>query len=125
MNFSSAMNSIPTWFGLADTSAAAAKTEEPDDGLITCIEPPSGWELVRFGELWQHRELLYFLVWRDVKVRYKQTVLGIAWGLLQPLLMMLVFTIFFGRMAGFATGEVPYPLFAFAGVLPWIIFSTA
>jgi lipopolysaccharide transport system permease protein len=125
MNFSSAMGSIPSWFGLAEKSSPEPNRDEPDDGLVTYIKPPSGWELVNSGELWQHRELLYFLVWRDVKVRYKQTVLGIAWGVLQPLMMMLVFTLFFGRMAGFATSQVPYPLFAFAGVLPWIFFSTA
>lgn len=125
MNLSSAMGSIPNWFGITDSSEGTVDADEKEDAPVTCIDPPSGWEWVRFRELWQHRELLYFLVWRDVKVRYKQTVLGVAWGLLQPLMMMLVFTIFFGRMAGFATGDVPYPLFAFAGVLPWIFFSTA
>lgn len=125
MTFSSAMGSIPNWLGLAEKSNNSPNGAKPDDGVVTYIEPPSGWELVKVGELWQHRELLYFLVWRDVKVRYKQTVLGVTWGLLQPLMMMLVFTLFFGRMAGFATGHVPYPLFAFAGVLPWIFFSTA
>lgn len=92
---------------------------------VTIIEPPSGWQLINFHELWKYRELCGFLVWRDVKVRYKQTLLGATWAVLQPLLMMIVFTIFFGRMAGVKSGGFPYPLFAFAGLLPWTFFSTA
>lgn len=87
---------------------------------ITVIEPKS---VVRLGELWEHRELLYFFVWRDVKVRYKQTALGAAWAVLQPLLTMLIFTIFFGRMAGIGSEGVPYPIFSYAGLLPWTFFS--
>jgi lipopolysaccharide transport system permease protein len=89
------------------------------------IRPPRGWQLINARELWQYRELLYFLTWRDVKVRYKQTVLGAAWAVLQPALMMVVFTIFFSRMAHVDSGGWPYPLFAFAGLLPWTFFSTA
>ncbi len=92
---------------------------------ITIIEPRSGWQLINFRELWRFRELLGFLVWRDVKVRYKQTLLGAAWAVLQPLLMMVVFTIFFARMANVNSGGHPYPLFAFAGLLPWAFFATA
>src|SRR5207248_5123714 len=88
-------------------------------------DPPTGWQLLNIRELWQFRELLFFLTWRDVKVRYKQTVLGAAWAILQPLLMMVVFTIFFSRMAGVPAGDLPYPLFAFAGLLPWTFFATA
>ena len=91
----------------------------------TVIEPARGWQLINFGELWQFRELLFFLVWRDVKVRYKQTVLGAAWAVLQPALMMVVFTVFFGRMANVPTGGIPYPLFVYAGLLPWTFFATA
>lgn len=91
----------------------------------TFIRPASGWQLVNVRELWQYRELLFFLTWRDVKVRYKQTVLGAAWAILQPVMMMVVFTIFFGRMAQVSSGNLPYPLFAFAGLLPWTFFSTA
>lgn len=91
----------------------------------TIIDSAEGWRLINAQELWRHRELLFYLVWRDVKVRYKQTALGAAWALLQPLLMMVVFTIFFSRMAGISTGDVPYSLFAFAGLLPWTFFSTA
>jgi lipopolysaccharide transport system permease protein len=81
--------------------------------------------LVNVRELYRFRELLFFLVWRDVKIRYKQTVLGVAWAVLQPLMMMAVFTVFFGRLAGLPAGDLPYPLFAFAGLLPWMFFATA
>jgi lipopolysaccharide transport system permease protein len=92
---------------------------------VTMIRPPQGWQWINVRELWQFRELLYFLIWRDVKVRYKQTLLGAAWAILQPLLMMFIFTIFFGRLAGVPSGGVPYPLFAYAGLLPWTFFATA
>jgi lipopolysaccharide transport system permease protein len=88
------------------------------------IQPSTSWSKLQPGELWAYRELLYFLVWRDVKVRYKQTVFGAAWALLQPLLLMLIFTFFFSRLAGIRT-EVPYPLFAYAGLLPWVFFAHA
>ncbi len=97
----------------------------PADVQRTVILPPRGWQLINARELWQFRELLFFLVWRDVKVRYKQTVLGAAWAILQPLMMMIVFTIFFGRMAKVPSGGLPYPLFAYAGLLPWTFFATA
>jgi lipopolysaccharide transport system permease protein len=80
---------------------------------------------VNLREFWAYRELLYFLTWRDVKVRYKQTVLGAAWAILQPLMMMLVFTFFFGRLAGIRSGDIPYPIFAYAGLLPWTFFANA
>ncbi len=93
--------------------------------VVTRIVPPQGWQWINAGELWRFRELIFFLTWRDVKVRYKQTLLGAAWAILQPLLMMVVFTIFFGRMAGVSSGGVDYPLFAYAGLLPWTFFATA
>src|SRR5688572_7932122 len=110
--------------------APPAVAAEPLDAAFvarpqTIIEPSSGWQLVNFAELWRFRELLYFLVWRDVKVRYKQTLLGVAWAVLQPALMMVVFTLFFGRMAKVPAGDLPYPLFVLAGLLPWTFFSTA
>jgi lipopolysaccharide transport system permease protein len=92
---------------------------------VTLLLPAGRWQLINLRELWQFRELVYFLTWRDVKVRYKQTLLGAAWAILQPLLMMVVFTIFFGRMAGVSSGGLPYPLFAYAGLLPWTFFATA
>jgi homopolymeric O-antigen transport system permease protein len=91
----------------------------------TVIEPPQRWQLINAKELWQYRELLGFLTWRDVKVRYKQTLLGASWAILQPAMMMIVFTVFFGRMAQVPTGDVPYPLFVYAGLLPWTFFATA
>jgi lipopolysaccharide transport system permease protein len=77
------------------------------------------------GELWRYRELLLFLIWRDLKVRYRQTVLGIAWAILQPVLMVVIFTVFFGRLAGLPSAGLPYPLFALAGLLPWLFFAAA
>ncbi len=92
---------------------------------VTLIRPPRGWQLINLRELWQARDLLYFLTWRDVKVRYKQTVLGAAWAVLQPALMMVVFTIFFRRLADVSSGDMPYPIFVYAGLLPWTFFATA
>lgn len=102
-----------------------SRLEGSNQRPLTLIEPPRGWQLVNLRELWRFRDLLYFLTWRDVKVRYKQTVLGAAWAVLQPLLMMIVFTIFFGRLANVSSGDLPYPIFAFTGLLPWTFFATA
>lgn len=85
----------------------------------------SGYRLFNLRELWAYRELLFFLTWRDVKIRYKQTILGVLWAILQPVLMMVVFTVVFGRMAKVPTGSVPYPIFVYAGLLPWTFFSRA
>ena len=92
---------------------------------VTHIEAGRGPTLAALRELWDHRELLYFFAWRDVKVRYKQTALGAAWAILQPLLTMLLFTVVFGRLAKIPSDGVPYPIFAYAGLLPWTFFSTA
>ena len=106
-----------------------AMTGEPGHSAasqaITVITPPQRRILLGAGELWRARDLLYFLAWRDVKVRYKQTALGAAWAVLQPAMMMVVFTLFFRRMAGVPAGDAPYPLFAYAGLLPWTFFATA
>jgi len=101
------------------SSVARASAELP---TIT-IKPSSGWAALRLGDLWEYRELLYFFVWRDVKIRYKQTLLGAAWAILQPLTTMLVFTIFFGRLAHVGSDGLPYPVFSFAGLLPWTFFA--
>ncbi len=85
----------------------------------TIIRPSRGWVGLNLGELWRYRELIYFLVWRDIKVRYKQTVLGAAWAILQPFLTMVVFSIFFGELAGMPSGDVPYPIFSYTALLPW------
>lgn len=97
----------------------------PEATAITNIERRSGWRFVDLGELWRYRELLFFLTWRDIKVRYKQTVLGAAWAVLQPFATMVVFSLFFGRLAEMQSGGTPYPLFVFAGLLPWFFFSNA
>src|ERR1041385_5573713 len=96
----------------------------PTEPLVV-IQPSRKWNLLNLKDVWAYRELLFFLTWRDVKVRYKQTALGAAWAILQPLFMMLIFTIFFGRLAGVASSGVPYPLFALAGLVPWTFFSNA
>lgn len=90
----------------------------------TIIEPPSGWIDLGFRELWRYRELLYFLAWRDVKVRYKQTLLGAAWAIIQPVTAMIIFSIVFGRLADMPSDDVPYPIFVYAGLLPWQFFSS-
>ncbi len=87
------------------------------------IAPSKGWRGIDFRELWEFRELLYFLVWRDVKVRYKQTTLGAAWAIIQPFSTMVVFSIFFGRLAKMPSDGVPYPIFSYAALLPWNYFS--
>lgn len=96
---------------------------EPAARAETIIEPSRGFLPLDLRALWQHRELIYFLGLRDIQVRYKQTALGMVWALLQPLLSMVVFTIFFGRLAGVPSDGVPYPLFVYAGLLPWMFFS--
>lgn len=93
-----------------------------EDRSPTIIKPSHGWAPLRLGELWEFRELLYFLVWRDVKVRYKQTVLGVAWAVLQPLFAMFVFSLFFGRLARMPSDGLPYPVFNLAGLVPWTFF---
>jgi lipopolysaccharide transport system permease protein len=93
------------------------------DGVEIVIRPRPGWIALDWRELYQARELLYFLTWRDVKIRYKQTVLGVAWAVLQPLLTMLIFTVIFGRFAGIPSDGVPYPIFVFAGLVPWTFFA--
>ena len=100
----------------------------PHDGEATQvfrIEPAKGWTAVGLRELWQYRELLYFLTWRDVKVRYKQTALGAAWAIIQPLFMMAVFSLFFGRLARVPSDGIPYPVFSFCALLPWQLFAHA
>ena len=102
-----------------------AQAAPPDDLPVTVIDRRRGWQLVDLRELWRFRELLFFLTWRDVKVRYKQTVLGVAWAVLQPLATMIVFTVFLGRMSGVSANIKPYALFVFAGMLPWSFFAGA
>jgi len=88
------------------------------------IQPSKGWVSLKLWELWDYRELLYFLMWRDIKVRYKQTVLGAGWAIIQPLLSMVVFSLFFGRLAKMPSDGVPYPIFSLAGLVPWTFFAS-
>src|SRR2546426_6421649 len=89
------------------------------------IEPLRGWVSLRLKEFWEYRELLYFLSWRDIKVRYKQTALGAAWAILQPVATMVVFSVFFGRLARVPSDGVPYPIFAYCALVPWTYFASA
>jgi lipopolysaccharide transport system permease protein len=97
--------------------------DEPETLHETIIRPQTGWVGIDWWEMWSHRELLAFLVWRDVSVRYKQTVLGVAWAVFQPLIMMAIFTVIFGRFAGMDAEGFPYTVFVFAGLIPWMLFS--
>ena len=89
------------------------------------IAPPTGWVSLRLRELWQYRELVYFLTWRDIKVRYKQTALGAAWAIIQPFFTMVVFSLFFGRLARIPSDGVPYPIFTYAALVPWTFFANS
>jgi lipopolysaccharide transport system permease protein len=117
---------------IADVSAAseslrdrsrALDTDRDDDDVLTVIVPRGRWPGFRLRELWEYRELTGFLIWRDIKVRYKQTALGAAWAVLQPALTMVVFSVFFGRLAKIPSDGAPYPIFSFAGLVPWSLFS--
>jgi lipopolysaccharide transport system permease protein len=93
--------------------------------LPTRIEPIKRWGSIGFKELWEFRELLYFFVWRDIKVRYKQTVMGMLWGIIQPLFTMIIFSLFFGGLAGVPSDGLPYPIFSFTALVPWTFFANA
>jgi lipopolysaccharide transport system permease protein len=103
---------------------APGHSEIPQRPLVV-IKSGRKWIGLNLGELWAHRDLFYFLIWRDVKVRYKQTVLGVIWAILQPLLTMTVFTFLFGKLARVPSDGIPYPIFVFAGLLPWNFFAAA
>src|ERR1700730_7426925 len=106
-------------------------SENPDQQVslpsrpVIKIRATKRWKPLDLREIWAHRGLLYFLIWRDLKVRYKQTLLGVAWVVMQPLLMTLIFTVFLGMLARVPTGGVPYPLLVYSGLLPWTFFSSA
>jgi lipopolysaccharide transport system permease protein len=104
---------------------ATAKRHLIEAQQVRIIEPSKGWVPLRLDRLWRYRELLYFLAWRDVKVRYKQTVLGALWAILQPVLTMAIFAVVFGHVIGVKTGNIPYPLFCFSALIPWTLFSYA
>src|SRR5262245_8176273 len=100
------------------TEAIDRAPDPVDDETTVVIEPTHGWSALRLRELWDSRELLFFFVWRDVKVRYKQTALGASWAIIQPVFTMVVFSLFFGRLAKIPSDGVPYPIFSFAALVP-------
>lgn len=109
---------------LVTTSTTPVRTTEPRKAApVTYIRPSEGWVSLKLAELWEYRELLYFLCWRDIKVRYKQTALGAAWAIIQPFFTMVVFSLFFGRLAQIPSDGIPYPLFAYAALVPWSFFA--
>jgi lipopolysaccharide transport system permease protein len=101
-------------------TSLAASGAEPS---VTVIRPSRGWAGFNLSELWRYRELVYFLIWRDIKVRYKQTLLGAAWAILKPLMTMVIFAVIFGRLAKIPTDAVAPPLFYFSGLIPWVLFQ--
>ncbi len=106
--------------------AGTSRVEEPSSGAdipVTRIEPTRGWASLQLGELWRYRELLYFLTWRDIKVRYKQTALGASWAIIQPFFTMIVFSLFFGHLARIPSEGIPYPIFSYAALVPWTFFA--
>jgi len=109
----------------SNPTAAGSLASRPPGTLTLRIEPPRTWFELRLQEFWNYRELLFFLVWRDVKIRYKQTAIGVAWVIVQPLLTMLVATLFFGRLAKLPSQGLPYSVFCFAALVPWTYFSAA
>ena len=104
---------------------SAAKTIPIAEQPLLRITPPGGWWDIPFGEVWKYRELLYFFVWRDIKIRYKQTAIGAAWAILQPLMSMIVFSLFFGALAHIPSQGLPYPIFYYSALLPWMYFAGA
>ncbi len=97
--------------------------EQTSSSSTTVIKPSKGWVPLRLRDLWEYRELLYFLTWRDIKVRYKQTAFGALWAVIQPFFTMVVFSLFFGRLAKIPSDGIPYPLFAYAALVPWTFFA--
>ena len=104
-------------------SDSSVVSVEPAELIHVHVEPSKGWVPLKVRELWEYRELLYFLTWRDVKVRYKQTALGASWAILQPFLTMVVFSLFFGKLANMPSNGIPYPIFSYAALVPWTFFA--
>ena len=105
------------------SAKTASLPSRADDVPMIRIEPSKGWVSLKLRELWEYRELLYFLTWRDMKVRYKQTVLGVAWAVIQPFFTMVVFSLFFGKLAKVPSDGIPYPIFSYAALVPWTFFA--
>jgi lipopolysaccharide transport system permease protein len=109
--------------GALSGGLGASESPSPRSMVLTVIEPSVGWVPLKLSELWGYREVLYYLVWRDIKIRYRQTIIGMAWAVIQPFMTMVVFSIFFGRLARMPSDGVPYPVFAFAALVPWTFFA--
>jgi lipopolysaccharide transport system permease protein len=124
LNMSESVARTPTGIDQGVGQTRGTQPALPEEPLVI-IEPRRGWAKFDLRELWAHRELLYFLAWRDLKVRYKQAVLGVAWVVMQPLLMTLIFTVFLGMLARVPSGGLPYPLLVYTGLMPWTFFSGA
>ncbi len=105
--------------------AKETSVKQAQNAPVIILQPAKGWLSIDFNELWRYRELIFFLTWRDIKVRYKQAVLGIAWAILQPFLTMMIFTVIFGILLKTPSQDLPYPLFALSALLPWQLFATA
>jgi lipopolysaccharide transport system permease protein len=110
---------------LDDAKTIADKVALRGDIPHIHVTASRGWVSLRLGDLWLYRELLFFLTWRDISVRYKQTILGAAWAIIQPFFTMVVFSIFFGRLAKIPSDDVPYPIFSYAALVPWMFFANA
>lgn len=106
-------------------SRSKANTTADQEMPVVHIKPTSGWASLKLKELWEYRDLLYFFMWRDIKVRYKQTILGVSWAIIQPFFTMVVFSVFFGRLAKVPSDDLPYPLFSYAALVPWQFFTNA
>ena len=119
------LQSVTRIASTTETAPTNQASNSLSDRPLVVIEPRRSWLATNLRDMWTYHELLYFLTWRDVKVRYKQTLLGVMWAILQPLCMMLIFSLFFGRLVGVHSDDIPYPLFAYAGLLPWTFFATA
>lgn len=108
------------------SSADKQQMSSPDGQVPHVLIKPAGrWAALKFDELWAYRELLYFFIWRDIKVRYKQTIMGVLWAIIQPLFTMVIFSLFFGNLAGVPSDDLPYPLFSLAALVPWTFFANA
>ncbi|GAC1419333.1 MAG: ABC transporter permease [Gemmatimonadaceae bacterium] len=106
-------------------SIAPRDASNTDTGVLTVLQPTHGWMRIDTGELWRYRDLLYFLTWREISIRYKQTLLGFAWAVIQPFMTMVVFTVFLGKFAKVPSDNIPYPVFSYLGILPWTYFANA
>jgi lipopolysaccharide transport system permease protein len=111
--------------GIFMTQAIEQKTAERGMSRVIVIKPPHGWTALNLRDLWNYRELIGFMTWRDIIVRYKQTLLGVLWAILRPVLTMVVFSLIFGGLAKLPSDNIPYPIFSFAAILPWELFSKA